>query len=129
VRVRSSPFPNLPRRKRFVSVGTYRRSGSLVATPLWFGWSDRGIVVVTPAGVGKLKRLRHDNRVTVAPCRGQGRVTGPTAPGHARILDGSEASAALRAIARRYPVPRALLERTMRRRGGGHDPVYIEITP
>jgi PPOX class probable F420-dependent enzyme len=124
-----SPFPNVARRKRFVSVATYRASGAAVATPLWFGWTDRGIAIVTPANAAKVKRLRRDSRVTVAPCRGQGRVTGPTAPARARILSGAEATAALRAIARRYPVPRFMLESTMRRRAGGLHPVYIEITP
>jgi uncharacterized protein len=112
-----------------VSVATYRRSGSLVATPLWFGWTDRGIAIVTPANAGKIKRLQRDSRVTVAPCGSQGRVTGPTIPARGRVLAGAEAARALRAIARRYPVPRFLLETTMRRRGGGLDAVYIEITP
>jgi PPOX class probable F420-dependent enzyme len=110
-------------------VSTFRRSGAAVATPLWFGWTDRGIAIVTPANAGKVRRLRRETRVTVAPCRGQGNVTGSTAAGRARILAGSEATAALRLIAKRYPVPRLLLELTMRRRGGGLDPVYIEIVP
>ena len=125
----ASAFPNLPRRKRFVSVSTFKRSGAEVATPLWFGWTDRGIVIVTPANAGKVKRIRHDKRATVAPCRSQGRLTGSSAEARARILQEPETRAAAMAIARRYPVPLFLLERTMRRRGGGAAPVYVELTP
>jgi hypothetical protein len=128
--VNRSPFPTIPRGKRFVSLATFRPSGEPVATPLWFGWSEQGIVVITPANAAKVKRIRRDPRVTVAPCRSQGAATGSTAPGRARFLDdAAERAAAGRAIARRYPVPRRVLDWSMRRRGHGESPVYLEIVP
>jgi uncharacterized protein len=60
--------------ERFVSLTTYRRTGETVPTPVWV--VDRGdaLLVWTPAGTGKVKRLRRDPRVTLAPCSRRGRV-------------------------------------------------------
>ena len=53
---------------RFVSLTTFRRSGAPVSTPVWVGRDGDFLVVLTPAGSGKVKRLRHDSRVELRPC-------------------------------------------------------------
>ena len=124
-------FVNVPTRARFIQLTTYRRSGAGVPTPLWFARNDRGgLYMVTHATAGKLKRLRANPRVAVAPCRGQGTPTGPEQEGTARVLSDDERPRAARAISRRYFfIPRALIELEMRRRGRGQAPVYLEATP
>ena len=54
--------------RRFVSLTTFRRSGAPVSTSVWVGRHGEGLVVLTPAGSGKVKRLRHDPRVELRPC-------------------------------------------------------------
>jgi PPOX class probable F420-dependent enzyme len=44
----------------------------------------------------KVRRLRNDPAVTIAPCTTRGRVTGPAIAAHAMLLDGAEASTAAR---------------------------------
>lgn len=106
---------------------TYRRSGEGVPTAVWFGLDDAGRAYVrTEAGAGKVKRIRRDGRVLLAPCTTLAKPRGPAAPGHARVLSGApETDHAERAIAANYGLGRRLYE------GGGRglDLVYLEIAP
>lgn len=60
--------------ERFVSLTTFRRSGVPVATAVWISRDGDDLVVTTPAGSGKVKRLRDDPRVELRPCDRFGRV-------------------------------------------------------
>lgn len=68
-----------PAAEPFVSLTTYRRSGEGVATAVWTAPDGDGLLVWTSADSGKVKRLRHDPRVDLAPCSRTGRVA-PDAP-------------------------------------------------
>jgi uncharacterized protein len=59
---------------RFLSLTTFRRSGEPVSTPVWIGRDGGALVVLTPAGSGKVRRLRHDPRVEIRPCGRFGKV-------------------------------------------------------
>lgn len=75
--------------ERFVSLATFRRSGDRVATPVWIAREGDELLVTTPAGSGKVKRLRNDSRVELRPCSRSGKVDdgAPTASGTAHIVD------------------------------------------
>ena len=51
---------------------TFRRSGEPVPTPVWITRLEEALVVSTPDGTGKLKRLRHTPRVTLQACSRRG---------------------------------------------------------
>ncbi|WP_164700146.1 PPOX class F420-dependent oxidoreductase [Modestobacter sp. KNN46-3] len=104
---------------RYVSLTTFRRTGEAVPTPVWAapvgprpearserarGEGDEvlSLVVWTRADSGKVKRLRHTSRVTVAPCDMRGRLEGPAVDGLAEFLEPSEWPGARAALARRY---------------------------
>ena len=57
---------------------TFRRSGEPVPTPMWFGLRDGCVYVESLADAGKVKRLRQDQRVRVAPCTLRGKPKGPS---------------------------------------------------
>lgn len=42
---------------------------------MWLARDGDAVVVISGAGTGKVKRLRHTTRVLVAPCDARGRVT------------------------------------------------------
>ena len=86
----------------YVSLTTYRRSGDPVATPVWAARDAERLVVLTRTDSGKVKRLRHTSRVTVAPCTARGVLTGAPVPAEAGIVDDSGRPAALAALRRRY---------------------------
>src|SRR5688500_10157693 len=66
--------------ERFVSLTTFRRSGQPVSTPVWVGRDGDALIVLTPAGSGKVKRLRHEARVEVRPCGRFGAVADGVVP-------------------------------------------------
>src|SRR6185437_15591046 len=70
----------------YISLTTFRKNDVAVATPVWFAAHDATLYVYTGAETGKVKRLRHTARVTLAPCTMRGEETGPTIIGNARII-------------------------------------------
>ncbi|HEY0697261.1 MAG TPA: PPOX class F420-dependent oxidoreductase [Micromonospora sp.] len=101
--------PDEIRRSRYVSLTTYRRDGSGVATPVWHVLGDDGeLLVITEARSWKVKRIRRNDQVLVAVCDVRGRVE-PGTPSHrgtARLLDERETEAGRRLLARRYVLSR-----------------------
>ena len=79
---------------RYISLVTFRRNGTAVETPVWFAEHDRKLYVFTERASYKVKRLRRDPRVKVAPCGALGRVTGTWRAGRARIVDDAATEAA-----------------------------------
>jgi hypothetical protein len=77
---------------------------------------------------GKLKRMRNNPEVEVAPSTVRGRVTGESRRAKARILTGEEADAAGRALARKYPILHGRLIPWFHRRKGLVT-THIELTP
>ena len=76
---------------------------------------------------GKVKRLRRDARLLLAPCTVRGRPIGAPLEASARVLDGEEEPGAERALAMRYGLGRELFERAMDLMRV--DMCYLEIMP
>ena len=111
---------------KYALLTTFRRSGEAVPTPVWFGLGDDGRVYVrSETEVGKVKRIRRDARVLLAPCTVRGRPRGPAAEGRARVLPAEESDRAERALQANYGLGRRLYERA----GVADDLVYLEISP
>ncbi len=107
---------------------TYKRNGEGVATPVWFGLGgDGNLYIRSETNVGKVKRIRNDPRVRVAPCTVRGKPLGPPAEGQARLLEQpSDTRTAESALTANYGLGRKLYEGA----GAalGMDTVYLEIT-
>ncbi|KQS98469.1 PPOX class F420-dependent oxidoreductase [Cellulomonas sp. Leaf395] len=73
----------------FISLTTFRRSGVGVPTTVWVGRDGDALLVTTPRGSGKVKRLRRDPRVSMSPSGRLGKVEddAPTVAGVGEILD------------------------------------------
>jgi PPOX class probable F420-dependent enzyme len=91
-------------RQRAVLLTTYRKDGRPVGTAVSIAVEGDRAFVRTFDSAGKLKRIRHNPEVEIAPSTMRGRPTGPAIRVHARILDGEEAIAASRLLARKYPI-------------------------
>ncbi len=77
---------------QYLSLVTFRRSGAAVATPVWFALHPQDatrIYVFTDGTSGKMKRLRANDRVRVAPCSMTGKVDANALwqEGRCQILD------------------------------------------
>ncbi len=73
----------------FIALTTFRRSGVGVPTTVWVARDGDALLVTTPRGSGKVKRLRNDPRVEMSPSSRMGKVAddAPVVTGSAQILD------------------------------------------
>ncbi|QNP66226.1 PPOX class F420-dependent oxidoreductase [Streptomyces genisteinicus] len=89
---------------RYISLTTYRRNGTPVATPVWFAVDGGEVYVWTRSDSWKVKRLRNDSRVQVTVCDARGRIEegAPTAAGTARLIGPDGMRGVRRLLARKY---------------------------
>ncbi len=115
-------------KESYLSLASYRRTGAEVAVPVWFEVLDGKLVVFTDGTTAKVKRIRANPRVRVAPCGTFGAVTGEWIEGTARIVSGSaEEERAYAAIGRKYGWQMSLLSVFSRLAGRIDRRVVIEI--
>lgn len=95
------PFDYL-KEEKFIRLSTYRKNGEVVATPVWFSREGDLLYVMTQDDSGKIKRLRNNPSVMIAPCDVKGTVLGETVKGKVRILDKSEFKQAHQIMLRKY---------------------------
>jgi uncharacterized protein len=107
---------------------TYRRNGTPVGTPVHIAVDGDRAFVRTWDETWKLKRIRNTPEVEVAPSTFRGVPTGPAIRARARILNGNEAVAARRALARKYPVMHGVLVPLVHRLRG-NTTMHVELTP
>jgi len=76
---------------RFISVTTFKRDGTAVMRPLLSVSDGRRLYAFTDLHSGKIKRIRRDPRVLLAPCWPGGKLRGAPIEGRAEILtDGAD---------------------------------------
>jgi hypothetical protein len=123
---RTGSIEQVARHKRALLV-TYRRDGTPVPTPVWAARDGDRLYVRSERASGKLKRLRSDPRLLVAPCTVRGKPLGAPFEARARTLDPVEEHVAERTLASRYGPGRELFERSMDVLRV--DMCFLEITP
>jgi uncharacterized protein len=71
-------------RQPYLNIETFRKSGVGVKTPVWFVQDGEIIYVRTVADSGKVKRIRNNGQVNIAPCKSDGTSVGEWVPAMAR---------------------------------------------
>jgi PPOX class probable F420-dependent enzyme len=71
---------------RYLSVTSFKRDGSGVATPVWFVSDGRRLFALTDLHSAKVRRIRRSPRVLVAPCGPSGKLRGEPIPAHVEVL-------------------------------------------
>ncbi len=92
--------PTTLAKEPFINVTTFKRDGTAVATPVWCVGKNGSLHVFSEADSGKVKRIRHDPHVSVAPCSFRGKPRGPAVQADATVLDDTEEVEAL--LTRKY---------------------------
>ena len=88
--------------QKYISLETFKKNGEGVKTPVWFVLHGGAFYVYTEADSWKIKRIRNNPRVRVAPCSVRGDVKGPWLDGTASFVDGDERRAADKLLDRKY---------------------------
>jgi len=88
---------------RYVNLASFRRDGREVRTPVWIAPDGDRLIVYTNVTSGKVKRIRNNARVRLAPCNVKGDLRGEWVDARARLLgDATERDAAIEAVVRKY---------------------------
>ena len=113
-------------KQQYMNVETYRKSGAGVRTPVWFIEYNGELCFTTEAASGKVKRLRRNPRVMVAPCRVNGDLLGDWHPADARFMMAEETAVVKKVYSRKYGLMKLFFDLMgIFRRG---DRVFIALT-
>lgn len=87
---------------KYLSLTTYRKNGDAVATPVWLVREGDELTVITQMNSGKVKRIRNNPNVLLAPCDARGRLKGDSVPGTATLLGADRSQQVAHRITERY---------------------------
>ena len=116
------------REARYVLLTTFRMDGTPVPTPVWAADVGEELLVWTERKTGKVKRIRRDGRVTVAPCSFTGRPRGAAVEARARLLTHEGITRTQSAIERKYGWIARVLTRGAARLNGPDSVIGIAVT-
>ncbi|WP_199438930.1 PPOX class F420-dependent oxidoreductase [Umezawaea beigongshangensis] len=114
---------------KYLLVTTFRADGTPKPTPVWVAHDGTDLLVWTVTDSWKVKRIRRNPAVEVAPCTVRGEPLGASVPGTARVLDADGSERARRAVARKYGVVGRVTVFVSRLRRGRDGTIGIAITP
>jgi uncharacterized protein len=112
----------------YVLLTTYRRDGTGIGTPVHIAVDGDRAFVRTWDTAWKLKRIRNNPEVEIAPSTARGKPTGAAIRAHARVLEGAESAHAGRLLARKHPILHGYLIPLLHRLRGNRT-MHIELTP
>jgi uncharacterized protein len=113
--------------QRTVLLTTYRRNGAPVGTPVNIAIDGDRAFVRTFDKAWKLRRIRNNPAVEIAPSTLRGKPTGPAIRARARVLSGSEAAHASQALNKKHPLLHGMLV-PFAHRLRGYETTHIELT-
>jgi len=109
-----------------VLLTTYRRDGTPVGTAVHIAVDGDRAFIRSWATSGKVKRIRNNPNVEIAPSTARGKPTGPAVHAHARLLQGEEAAYAAKTLAHKYRILHGFLIPWFHRLRG-YQTVQIEV--
>jgi uncharacterized protein len=104
--------------RKYLSLETFKKSGEGVRTPVWFAAdpdkrlysSETKLYVYTVANMAKVKRIRNNGRVRIAPCNMRGKVEGEWVNARAAIVTGDDAVRGMQLLNKKYFPLKQLLD-------------------
>jgi uncharacterized protein len=100
---------------KYLNLETVRRTGVAVRTPVWFAPDELHgtptstvFYIYSEARAGKVKRIRNNPRVRIAPCTLRGDVRGTWIDGRGRICEDDEAAHGQQLLTQKYGLLKTL---------------------
>jgi len=95
---------------KYLNLETFKKNGDGVKTPVWFAADpasnlasiDAKLYLYTIGVSGKVKRVRNNPRVKIAPCDMRGNVLGEWVEARAEIITGEEAARGMQLLNKKY---------------------------
>ena len=103
---------------KYLNLETFKKSGDGVKTPVWFAAdtsasldsTEARLYVYTVGVSGKVKRIRNNGRVRIAPCNARGGVLGDWVEARAEIVAGAQAEHGMQLLNKKYVPWKQLLD-------------------
>jgi PPOX class probable F420-dependent enzyme len=120
---------------KYLSLTTFRRDGTGVATPVWFVQEGRRLLVETDRFSYKVRRIRRNPNVEIAVCTATGRLRGEQMNARAELLPDAETGRVTPLFADKYRLdlvfirPIRALQAMLHRGERRANPVIVAITP
>lgn len=104
--------------QKYLNLETFKKSGEGVKTPVWFAAepsarldsNDAKLYVYTIGVSGKVKRIRNNANVKIAPCNASGKIKSDWVPARAEIVSGPEAAHGMQLLNKKYLPWKQLLD-------------------
>lgn len=96
-------------KEKHIALETYRKSGEPVRTPVWCMVDNNLLYIVTRSHTGKVKRIRNNPKVRIAPSSFSGEPKGDWIEGTARFAEGEEAERAVQLRKKKYGLQATLV--------------------
>src|SRR5271157_5739973 len=117
---------------KYFSLETFRKTGVGVRTPVWFAEDPAPgalttFYVYTLPDSGKVKRIRNNPRVRIAPCNMRGDLRGAWVDAHARFCVGDEVGKGQSLLKQKYGLAKRIGDFFSRLRGRVQCVLAIEI--
>ena len=115
-------------KNQYINVETFRKNGIGVKTPVWFAQDDDSLVVRTESTSGKMKRIRNNPQVRVAPCDARGKLLGEWVDAQAEIIaDDIEKKRIDRLITEKYGLIKRFTDIFSKKRKSGYGAFRIRF--
>jgi PPOX class probable F420-dependent enzyme len=96
--------------QKYLNLETFKKSGEGVKTPVWFAAdssvsldsSEAKLYVYTIGVSGKVKRIRNNNIVKIAPCNARGGLLDEWVDARAEIVTGAQADRGMQLLNKKY---------------------------
>jgi PPOX class probable F420-dependent enzyme len=96
--------------QKYLNLETFKKSGEGVKTPVWFAAETSAaldspaakLYVYTIGNSGKVKRIRNNSCVRIAPCDMRGGLLGDWVDARAEIVNGEEATHGMGLLNKKY---------------------------
>jgi len=96
--------------QKYLNLETFKKDGTGVKTPVWFApdpsasldSNDAKLYVYTIGVSGKVKRIRNNSLVKIAPCDMRGKVLGGWVEARAEIVTGEEDARGTQLLKKKY---------------------------
>ena len=95
---------------KYLSLETFKKNGEGVKTPVWFAadptsdlaGNEAHLYIYTIGNTGKVKRIRNNGHVKIAPCTIKGEPLGEWTDAKAEIISGEAARRAMKLLNKKY---------------------------
>jgi PPOX class probable F420-dependent enzyme len=95
---------------KYLSLETFKKSGESVKTPVWFAadpttdldGDGARLYIYTIGNTGKVKRIRNNGHVKIAPCTIKGKLLGEWVNAGAEIVTGEVAASGMGLLNKKY---------------------------